>query len=351
MSSSHEMIDWKLAARVGSVVAGKGPETIPALRAAVWRDFQEFTKLSDELVRGFTGLEPSEPAPDPLVLDRAAWIRANLDGFDALIRPLTEKLAGTVSSSGFTRRLAAGAMGVQIGLLLGYLSQKVLGQYDLLLASESAGRVYFVGPNVVQSERRWGVPPRDFRLWITLHEITHRTQFTGVPWLRERVRALIARAIGAMELDPARVRVLLERGRELLAKGPKAWRSADVTTLLLSDEQRVVVGEVQALMCVVEGHGTFVMNRLGEEHIPGFAELKRRFDARRAHARGAERVLQRVIGMEMKYEQYAMGEAFMVAVDRRGGRDAVNKVWEREENLPSLDDLRDPDRWLERVHA
>jgi coenzyme F420 biosynthesis associated uncharacterized protein len=349
VSASPEIIDWPLAVRVAAVVAGRGPATTPTIRGEVRRDFREFSQISDELVRNFTGLNPAEPAPDPVVLDRAGWVRANVESFRELIRPLAEKISGSVGVAGPLRRVTAGAVGVQVGALLGYLSQKVLGQYDLVLATEGAGRVYFVGPNIVDVERRLQLVPRDFRLWIALHEMTHRTQFTGVPWLRDRVQALIGRALGGVELDPAHVRTIIKRGRDLLMGGPQAWRNASLISLLMSDEQRVVLDEMQALMCVVEGHGTFVMNRIGAERIPTFEQMREAIESRRHSARGAERTLQRAIGMDMKYDQYALGERFMNQVADIAGLSAVNKVWESEESMPTLAEMNDPAGWLSRV--
>ena len=349
MSTTPELVDWSLAVRVASTVAGRGPETTTTLRADVRRDFKEFTRTSDDLVREFTGLSPQAPAPDPIVLDRGGWVRANVESFQGLITPLAEKLSGSVATRGPVRRVMSAALGVQIGVLLGYLSQKVLGQYDLVLATEAGGRVYFVGPNVIDVERRLNLEPRDFRFWITLHEITHRTQFTGVPWLRDRVRALIERALGGMEIDPTHVKQIIQRGKDLLLKGPSAWRTASLMSILMTDEQRALIDEMQALMCVVEGHGTFVMNRLGSKLIPTFETMREAIESRRGAGSGPERTLQRAIGMEMKYDQYAIGERFMNEVAERAGLDAVNKVWQSEETMPTMDEMRAPDAWLERV--
>jgi len=351
VSTPTELIDWPLAVRVASIVGGRGPETTPSERADVWRDFEEFTHRSDELVRGFTGLSPSDPAPDPIVLDRNGWVRANVESFQGLIRPLAEKITESIVVRGPMRRVTSAAVGVQVGVLLGYLSQKVLGQYDLVLATEAGGRVYFVGPNVVDIEHRLGFDRRDFRFWITLHEMTHRTQFTGIPWLRDRVRSLIDRALGGMELDPAHVRQLIERGKELLLQGPRAWRTASIVSLLMSEDQRALLDEMQALMCVVEGHGNFVMNRIGAERIPTYEIMKQSIEGRRGSVGGAERALQRAIGMDMKYDQYAMGERFMNDIAERAGLDAVGKVFESEASMPTLDEMRDPDAWLARVGA
>jgi coenzyme F420 biosynthesis associated uncharacterized protein len=345
---ASDLVDWGLAARIGRSFAGSGPPTTPAQRAEVRKDFKEFTDRADQLVREFTGLAPGGAPPAPQVLDRGGWIKANVDGFREIVRPLAEKVDASISVSGLARRVTAAAIGAQLGILLGYLSQKVLGQYDLVLASEGGGRVYYVGPNVLEAEQRSGLNPHDFRLWIALHEVTHRTQFTAVPWLRERVRALIARSIQSMDLDPAHVKRLVERGRDIVLGGPSAWRNVNVMSLLLSEDQREVLTEMQALMCVVEGHGTFVMNRVGAREIPSFASMKEALEARRG-AKGPEKVFQRAIGMDMKYEQYVLGEKFCDAVADEAGLDAVNRVWEREENLPTLEEMRAPATWLERV--
>lgn len=346
-----EFIDWPIALRVGRTVAGSGPQTTPAERAQARKDFAEFTALSDELVRSFTGLDPEERAPEPLVVDRAGWIRANSESFRHIMAPLGEKLAGRVPQSAVARRLVAGALGVQIGLLLGYLSQKVLGQYDLVLGAESGGRVYYVGPNVIEIERRFNLVPRDFRLWIAVHEVTHRTQFTAVPWLRAQMHSFIERAVGGLELDPARLKEIAQRGRELVFAGPSAWRMQNVMNLLMSPEQRVLMDEMQAVMCVIEGHGTFVMNRIGAERIPTFHEMKEAIESRRGSAAGPEKALQRALGMDMKYEQYKLGETFCNEVAAKAGDAALNRMWAGRDRFPSMAELRAPDEWLRRVEA
>ncbi|MFA5891420.1 MAG: zinc-dependent metalloprotease [Actinomycetota bacterium] len=352
MTRSSDLIDWDLAARVGGRVGGSGPSTTAGFRRQAREDFIEFTRLSDRLVRDFTGLSPAVESIDPIVLSRGAWIRANLDGFSELLAPVTERLAAAAGPSAVTRRLTRAAVGLQIGLLLGYLSQKVLGQYDLVLTTEGAGKVYYVGPNIVEAEQRLALAPRDFRLWIALHEVTHRTQFTAVPWLRARVKGLVERSFAAMDLDSARMRRLVERGKELLLSGPQGWRAANVMNLLLSDEQRGVLAEMQALMCIVEGHGTFVMNRLGESQIPSYAHMKGALEARRRSTSSPERVFQRAIGLDMKYEQYVLGEKFCNEVADRAGTSAVNRVWEADgDNMPSLEEMRDPEAWLVRTGA
>ena len=340
-----DVADWNLASRVARMVAGNGPTVTASERAKVRSDFREFVRVSDGLVTDFTGLHPVAPAGAPVVVDRGGWIDANVDGFRALLRPLTERLGG-VKTAG---RLGRTAIGFQVGLLLGYLSQKVLGQYDLLLATGGAGKVYFVGPNVVAAERRWKFRPEDFRLWIALHEVTHRTQFVAVPWLRDHVAGLIERYLSTAEFDAKRVREAVENVRALIAKGPQAWKSANLLTLFLSPAQREVVATMQALMTVVEGHGNFVMDRVGAERIETFAEMKEALGAQRKQASLAERTLQKAMGLDMKYAQYSQGESFVAAVEASSGMQGVNLVWERAENLPTLEELTDAKAWLARV--
>lgn len=345
MGSPADVVDWSLATRVARAVAGSGPAVSPEARARVSRDLAEMTSLSDSLVREFTRLAPDEPPGEPIVLDRPGWIDANVDGFRALLRPVGERLGGR----GPVRRAGTMALGVQLGLLLGYLAQKVLGQYDLLLAAESGGRVYFVAPNVVGIERRLRLRPRDFRLWIALHEVTHRTQFASVPWLRDHVKSLVGRYIGSVQFDSRALRDAVDRVRRLLARGPAAWRRANLLTLFLSPEQQGIIAEMQALMTVVEGHGNFVMNRVGSERISSYEHMKRSLGARSARAGGVERALQRAMGIDLKVQQYALGERFVTAVEERAGMEGVNRLWAGPSSLPDLGEIRDPEAWLRRV--
>jgi coenzyme F420 biosynthesis associated uncharacterized protein len=342
-----EIVDWDLAIRVARTVAGAGPSVTPEARAQVRSDFSEFVRTSDGLVTGFTGLRPAEPAPEPVVLDRAGWVVANVDGFRALLAPLGERFSSGGRKIG--GRLGRMAMGMQLGLLLGYLSQKVLGQYDLLLASGGGGKVYFVGPNIVAAERRWRFNPRDFRLWIALHEVTHRTQFVAVPWLRDHVGGLIERYLSTADIDAKRILEAMDNVRKLLAQGPAAWKRANVLTLFLTPAQLEVVAKMQALMTVVEGHGNFVMDRVGAEHIPTFDRMKEALVAQRSQSGVAERTLQKAMGLDMKYAQYSQGEAFVAAVADSSGMEGVNLVWERAENIPTTEELADPNAWLARV--
>jgi len=343
--TAPEAVDWDLALRVGRAVAGKGPAVTPTITEEVRSDFQEFVKISDGLVTDFTGLRPSEPSGLPIVVDRGGWIGVNIEGFRALLKPLGERFSGMRAAG----KLGRMAMGLQLGLLLGYLSQKVLGQYDLLLATGGAGKVYFVGPNVLAAEKRWRFEPKDFRLWISLHEVTHRTQFVAVPWLRDHVAGLVETYISTAEIDAKRVREAIANIRSIVAQGPQAWKRVNVLTLFLTPAQQEVVAKMQSLMTVVEGHGNFVMDRVGAEHIPTFQDMKEALMAQREQAGLGERTLQKAMGLDMKYAQYSQGEAFVAAVADTSGMEGVNLLWERADNLPTLPELAEPKAWLARV--
>lgn len=343
--TAPEAVDWNLALKIGRAVAGNGPATTAAIRDEVRTDFNDFVKVADGLVTEFTGLHPAEPAGRPIVLDRAGWIAVNIEGFRALLKPLGERFSSLKAGG----KLGRSAMGVQLGLLLGYLSQKVLGQYDLLLAGGGAGQVYFVGPNILAAERRWKFDPKDFRLWIALHEVTHRTQFVAVPWLRDHVGGLIERYISTAEIDVKRVREAMSNVKDVLVQGPQAWKRVNLLTLFLTPAQLEIVAKMQSLMTVVEGHGNFVMDRVGAHQIATFNDMKDALMSQRERTSVAERTLQKAMGLDMKYAQYSQGEAFIAAVADTSGMEGVNMVWERAENLPTLPELTDPKSWLARV--
>lgn len=344
---SPDIVDWGIARRVARTVAGSGHPIPVDARPEVVRQFTELVERADGLVRDFTRLQPSEPAGRPVVFGRSGWVDANIEGFRGLIRPISERVAARAGPA--TRRIGGLGLGVQMGILLGYLAQKVLGQYDLLLAAGGRGKVYFVAPNIVGAERRWGLDSRDFRLWIALHEVTHRTQFVAVPWLRDHVAGLISRYLGSVELDPARVREAMRRLVETFRQGPESWRKATLLEIFLTPSQQEIVGEMQALMTVVEGHGNFVMDHVGQDQIPSYARLKEALALQRKTAGTAERTFQRAIGLEMKYRQYTHGQEFVEEIYAKAGMDGVNRLWTSSSALPAPVELDDPDLWLERV--
>jgi coenzyme F420 biosynthesis associated uncharacterized protein len=369
-----ELVDWQLAAKVGRRVAG-GSE-LPA-RAAWSRQFTELSATADRAVAELTGLGGELPPPLAEPLDRGQWVEANLATLRRVLRPLAVKVAerrswratGPVPSA--MRSSTRALTGAQAGTLLGYVGQRVLGQYDLPLpgpdqaaaslsngsqpagvgpdlSHDGEGTVWYVVPNIVATERRHGFRPRDFRLWIALHETAHRRQFRGVPWLPGHLQGLLDAYLGSVEVDDEALKRLAGRVQGL-ARRAIAGERLELLDFLLTPEQRVIVDRVQATMTVLEGHGEFVMDQLGARLVPGHQHMHDTLRARRNSPGAVDRLIQQLLGFRQKLDQYAMGERFVRRLFDRGGMDAVNQVFAAPDALPTLDEVRDPDRYLARA--
>ncbi len=353
---SDSPVDWRLAERVAVRAAGREPFSASYLAHSLQADFDEATAQAEELVAEATGLRSLSGPARARVTDRAGWVHANVNSFQRLLRPLTEKLGDRLShnlASGVTRRLA----GAEVGMLLGWMSTRVLGQYDLLVIEDPAEAspdeqdlVYYVGPNVLALEKRFAFPPKEFRLWLALHEVTHRAQFTGVPWLREHYLGLVQQTLESVDPDPKRLLDALGRVVDDLRNGRKPLDDGGLAQLLASPEQRIVLDKIGGLMSLLEGHGDVTMDRAGADRIPSAHRFARVLRERRANANPAAKVLQRLLGIEAKINQYARGEAFIAEVERLGGGpEALDPVWRGASWLPTLAEIKEPEDWLDRV--
>ena len=345
-TAAARLLDWDAAARIGKRVAGPGPVTGPAERARLVDDFEEATREADGLVQELTGLRVPGPFSRPWVMSRGEWVAQNLRGFEQLLEPAAARLLGSRLEGGaapFRRRLLA----AQVGAILGYLGRKVLGQYDLFLPPDDRDLIYFVGPNVVELERRHRFPRRDFRRWIAFHEVTHRLQFDGVPWLRGYLSAQVDSYLGTLELDARKLLQRLRRIREELAENA-SWREMGILFLLMTPEQRETFRRMQALMSLLEGHGNYVMDRLSEGRVQGAGRMRRTLQRRR-HRQGFERMVQRAVGLDVKVRQYDLGERFVAEATSLAGPQGFARVWERPEHLPTLEEVARPGDWVARV--
>lgn len=349
-------VDWGLAERVAVRAAGREPFSASYLAHSLQADFDEATAQAEELVAEATGLRSLAGPARARVTDRSGWVNANVNSFQRLLRPLTDKLGDRLSNnlaSGVTRRLA----GAEVGMLLGWMSTRVLGQYDLLVIEdpsegppEDQDLVYYVGPNVLALEKRFAFPPKEFRLWLALHEVTHRAQFTGVPWLRQHYLGLVEQTLDSVEPDPKRFFDALNKVLDDLRHGRKPLDDGGLAQLLASPAQREVLDKIGGLMSLLEGHGDVTMDRAGADRIPSAHRFARVLRERRAHANPAAKLLQRLLGIEAKINQYAQGEAFIAEVERLGGGpDALDPVWRGASWLPTLAEIKDPEEWLDRV--
>ncbi len=354
---------WGTAERVATWVGGRSRLPAPYRPDLLEADFAELTAQAEELVAESTGLRSASGPARARVTDRAGWVQANIASFQRLLGPHLEKLdpGRLAGSNSLTGRLAgplatAGrtATGAQMGLVLGWLSTRVLGQYDLLLTEEAVedqDLVYFVGPNVVALEQLHRFDPREFRLWLALHEVTHRCQFTAIPWMRDYFVHLVEDGIGSLEPDPSRLGEAMRRMTEEILAGRNPLRENGALGLVATPEQLAGLQKIQALMSLLEGHGDVTMDRAGAAAIPSAARFSEVLRRRRKQARGPARLLQQLIGIEAKLRQYEEGERFIAAVEDSGGTELLERVWRGPEWLPSLVEIRNPSEWISRVGA
>jgi len=349
-----EPISWELAEKVAVRLARRQPPTAATEMASLGEDFRELTARAEELVETATGLRSNAGPARARVTDRAGWVRANLVSFQRLLRPVTEKLAPRLAESPVAPVTRAVA-GAQLGTILGWMSTRVLGQYDLLLIEEERPEdqdiVYYVGPNVLSLERRFGFPPREFRLWLAIHEVTHRAQFTGVPWLRPYFLSLVERSLGAIDPDPKRFVEALRRTVQEIRAGRNPLADGGLVGLLAGPEQQVILQQILGLMSLLEGHGDITMNRAGGELVPSAERFSRVLRQRREQAKGPAKLLQQALGLEAKLKQYEQGERFVEAVELAGGAPLLEHVWRGPEWLPSLAEIREPRLWIDRARA
>jgi len=342
------MVDWSLARQIARFAAGGGAATV--LEA----DFPALVAENEPHLRDYTGLELAEPMPAPEAVDRAEWADINLSSLGKLLEPVSERLSLRLSMAGpFAgplRAVTGATMAAESGLVIGYMSQRVLGQYEVsLLDVEEPPRLLFVAPNLAKAVRELKTDRESFLGWIVLHELTHVFQFSGVPWLREHLSGLLREYMRTVE-------VRIEHGAAGgLPSFPEPsriveeFREGGLMAIVQTHEQRQLMKRVQATMAVVEGYSEHVMDVLGERVLPAYAGLREAMERRRRSRSYPERILQRLLGMDLKLRQYEEGKAFCDAVVQRAGIDGLNRVWESPETLPTIGELRKPDAWLARV--
>jgi coenzyme F420 biosynthesis associated uncharacterized protein len=343
-SSAARIADWDVALQIGRKVSGPGPRVVPAQRARMREDFAELVPHAEDLITAHTGMSVDSFRSRAWVMARSEWIRANLTGLQRLLEPLAERLVTEqrVGRGSFKRK----AVGAQAGALFGYVGKRVLGQYDVFLPPDDEGLLYFVGPNVAEVEQRFSLPPRDFRLWVAIHEVTHRVQFGAAPWLRAHLQGLVDAYLAGISLDSREIIEQLKRAALEARNGADARMSG--IFLLLSPEQRDLFLQMQGLMSLLEGHASYVMNEVAREHVRDVDRMRRALQTRRRGS-SVDRGIQKAIGFDQKIQQYEGGERFVRGVIARAGMDGFNRVWAVPEHLPTLAEIREPARWVERV--
>jgi coenzyme F420 biosynthesis associated uncharacterized protein len=346
---AQDFVDWGLAEATAGALGKAGPRVTLDEAADVVGQLRELALAAAEHVQAYTGLYPAgQPAP-VRVVDRRAWAAANIDGLRAVISPLLVRASGGRKPGPFAETVGSRVTGVQAGTVLAYLSGRVLGQYEVF--ASDPGQLLLVAPNIVDVERRLQADPRDFRLWVCLHEVTHRTQFTAVPWLRAHFLSEVAAFVdagGTTEEVEARVRRAM---RDLVdtIRNPESRHS--VIDLVQTPAQRIVLDRITALMTLLEGHAEFVMDGVGPRVVPSVAEIRARFNRRREGGNSVERLIRRLLGVDAKLRQYAEGRTFVQEVVSRVGMSGFNRVWESPLTLPLTQELAQPQAWIDRIAA
>jgi coenzyme F420 biosynthesis associated uncharacterized protein len=354
------MVDWEQAREIAVMVA-QSEGTAPAATEEVRRDFEAMMKRSVELVKEYSHLDPGEAVGPLLVFGRPDWIEANLESFQLIFEPMAESYGKTLHKLEERRKkpmrmgrgFSRGLLTAQLGMVIGYLARGVLGQFDLgLPRPEDGGKLYIVYPNLLKAEDKLRLVPEDFRLWITLHEVTHAFEFAANPWIRQYLRSLMESYFKSVSLRLEEMGTRL-RPQELrnTQKLNEIINQGGLISVVHNPEQREILSRIQAFMSLVEGYSNLIMDVAGKETIPSFKEMSMAFRHRRDSKTGAERFVERMLGFDLKLQQYQIGELFCKEVAEKKGLDFLNLAWKREENLPDSEEIRHAFQWIERMEG
>jgi putative hydrolase len=401
------MIDWDLATSTGVRFARQGPQVSLADARAVVAELRGLTAVVQQPVRDLTGLTSQGAAGPVAVVDRPGWIKANVGGFRVVLEPLADKLAergaAVPGANSVLGTVGSRVTGMQAGLILAYLSSRVLGQYELFLppgegdtpsangstvngsaangsaghgstangttrtgttgtgttgrtaggapsgAASGVGRLTLVAPNIVMVERELGVDPHDFRRWVCLHEETHRVQFTSVPWLRGYVQGMMTEFLLASDLDAAAVVDRLRSAAAAVADAVRGGEGESFIEAMQTPAQRELLDKLTAVMTLVEGHGDYVMDAVGPQVVPSVADIREKFSHRRGSVGRVEQIVRRILGIDLKMKQYEQGSKFVSTVVEEAGMAGFNKVWTSPATLPTRAEIASPRAWLDRV--
>jgi coenzyme F420 biosynthesis associated uncharacterized protein len=349
------MANWEHAQYIATMM-NKSDALSSQARTELTAQYRELVERCLPLVGDYMRITIPNPVERTFAFDRVDWINANIEAFRNLLAPIDEFML----RPGQRRSVISALLGTvnrevvssEMGVLLGYLSRRVLGQYDLaLLGGESTGpgKLYFVQPNIEQTEAMLDLPADQFRLWLSLHETTHVFQFEGFPWVRPYFQQLLNEYFEFLKSDLSElrkgmksIRVMVDRVRS--NHGRQSWIES-----LMTAEQRGVFYRIQALMCIIEGYSNHVMNAVGKDLMPNYETIAKRFEQRQRKRGRSEQLLARVTGLDVKLEQYRLGEAFIDQIVAQRGPDVALRLWHGPDALPTLDELRSPESWIARV--
>ncbi len=342
------MIDWIIAKRIATFVAGTGEARPPEA------DLAALANEAESRVVAYTGLQPARPLPPPEGITRQEWVQSNVDSMRLLLDPVLKRAGDNLGPLKPAVEIAMGIiLSTEVGVVLGYLAQRVLGQYELVLLDEAVEdrppRLLFVLPNLGHAVEAFGAEEDQFMTWVTLHEVTHAVQFAGVPWLHPHVAGLVRELLRSAEVrleTPRKLRVpSSDEVRQILTH----LRNGDLISIVTTTPERETLDRVQAVMAVIEGHAEHVMDAVAPDLLPSLPKLRAALDRRRRSQSGLSRLVARLLGLELKLRQYEQGKFFCDEIVRERGPGALHHLWSSPDVLPTLDELRNPSAWLERT--
>jgi coenzyme F420 biosynthesis associated uncharacterized protein len=361
-SQASALINWDLAASTAARLAPAGPVLNQAAIADAVESLRRLADASVEHVHEITGLEAARDLRDSnvLVVDRASWAKANTQSFAVMLKPAMEKMLenrrGTLTPAAAS--VSGAITGSQLGAVLAFLSSKVLGQYDPFAAlaegstAPSGGRLLLVAPNIVAVERELNVAPEDFRLWVCLHEQTHRVQFAAAPWLRhhmlEQIDELSAHLLGNVDTLMERATAAARSLKDRSGNGNTPGRGA-ILDLLQDPEEKAAISHLTAVMSLLEGHANVVMDAVDASIVPSVKTIRQRFNDRGKDRGVIEKFIRNLLGLDAKMRQYSDGARFVRAVVDVAGMEGFNRVWESADHLPTEPEIHDAKLWLERM--
>lgn len=336
-----EVIDWGLAESVGIRLASPGPEVEPAEARAIVAELWEVAAAAVAPVAEATGLSAPPESAHTVVVDRPAWIRSNVSGMRSAIGPILERTSA--GSGGPITAVGSRITALELGAALAWMSGKVLGQFEAFHPPGERPRLLLVAPTIRSVEQRLGVQPRDFRMWVALHEETHRVQFGAVPWLGDHMLAEVDRLLSLADLRADEVMARLAAGVRAVGGG------GSLVDAMQTPRQREVVDRLTAFMSLLEGHADYVMDHTAPDFIPTLSVIRAKFDARRQSPGTFEGFVRRLLGLDAKLRQYTDGRRFIDCVVDEVGMAGLNVVWSSPQALPTMAEIHEPSLWMART--
>lgn len=357
---STSLIDWEQARGI-AVNMNRGATLTATERERLNAYYRQLVARCVPIVAAYTGTELPITLERTYAFDRVDWVNANVASFERMFAPLEVLNPQQPNEDGKTTvasllwgGLNQTVLSAELGLLLGYLARRVLGQYDLALLGRepvATGKLYYVEPNIVAVERSLAMPRDDFRMWLALHETTHAFEFEAHPWVRDHFNQLLERYFEFLKDDAEQLRKRGVRGLKFFIERARSReeRGGSWIEALMTPEQRGLFNQMQAMMCMVEGYSNHVMNAVGSELLPTYEAIKRKFEQRQRQRSFTEQLFSRLTGLNVKLEQYRLGEAFIDRVVAERGHATARRIWEAPEFLPTMEEIRDPPLWLARI--